>query len=73
MSNLKSFIVEVKEPELSLNNSETVELNNPKSEEINVQPRNNDYDELRELKKLYDEGILTEDEFTEKKRKLMGL
>ena len=30
------------------------------------------YDQLRKIKKLYDEGILTEEEFTAEKKKILN-
>ena len=38
-----------------------------------AKPVDNDYNDLEKLKKLYDKGVITEEEFTEKKKQVLGI
>lgn len=44
-----------------------------KDETMPVQPKTSKYDELKELKELLDIGIITNEEFTAKKKQLLGI
>uniref|UniRef100_UPI002729B28B SHOCT domain-containing protein n=1 Tax=uncultured Lactobacillus sp. TaxID=153152 RepID=UPI002729B28B len=39
----------------------------------NTNSSNTTYDELRELKRLLDDGIITEEEFTAKKKQILNI
>lgn len=38
-----------------------------------AKPADNGYNDLEKLKELYDKGIITEEEFTEKKKQVLGI
>lgn len=42
-------------------------------EEVTHQNKADEFDDIRKFKQLYDEGIITEEEFNVKKRELLGL
>ena len=48
-------------------------FDNPAGKSQSPKNDRNDYDDLKKLKSLYDEGILTKDEFEAKKKQILGL
>ncbi len=38
-----------------------------------AKPADNGYNDLEKLKELYDKGVITEEEFTEKKKQVLGI
>ena len=49
-------------------------INNIQGKEKHVrQAKNDDYERLKMLKELYDTGILTDDEFTAKKKQILNI
>ena len=38
-----------------------------------AKPVDNGYNDLEKLKELYDKGVITEEEFTEKKKQVLGI
>lgn len=38
-----------------------------------TKPVDNGYNDLEKLKELYDKGVITEEEFTEKKKQVLGI
>ncbi|MCR0166800.1 SHOCT domain-containing protein [[Clostridium] innocuum] len=44
-----------------------------KAETVPKQPKTSKYDELKELKELLDIGIITNEEFSTKKKQLLGI